>query len=71
MTQVIDWPGRMQELAEFVGLDQEGLELIQSTREIVLEHGEELTASVYDNFLDFPKPAASSPTSWARSTRSA
>ena len=55
MTQVIDWPGRMQELAEFVGLDQEGLELIQSTREIVLEHGEELTASVYDNFLDFPE----------------
>ena len=45
----------MQELAEFVGLDQEGLELIQSTREIVLEHGEELTASVYDNFLDFPE----------------
>ncbi len=55
MTQVIDWPGRMQDLADFVGLDQEGLELIQSTREVVLTHGEELTASVYDNFLDFPE----------------
>ena len=54
MTQVFDWPGRMQELAEFVGLDQEGLELIQSTREIILAHGDDLTASVYDNFLDFP-----------------
>ena len=55
MAQVIDWPGRMQELAEFVGLNQEGLELIQATREVVLAHGEELTASVYDNFLDFPE----------------
>ena len=55
MAQVIDWPGRMQELAEFVGLDQEGLELIRATRDIVLEHGDDLTASVYDNFLDFPE----------------
>ncbi len=52
---LIDWPGRMQELADFVGLDQEGLALIQATREVVLAHGEELTASVYDNFLDFPE----------------
>ena len=55
MARVIDWPGRMQELADFVGLDQAGLELIQATREVVLAHGEELTASVYDNFLDFPE----------------
>ena len=55
MAQVIDWPGRMQELADFVGLDQDGLEVIQATREVVLAHGEELTASVYDNFLEFPE----------------
>jgi hypothetical protein len=55
MTQVIDWPARMQELAEFVGLDEEGLELIQSTRDVILKHGDDLTASVYDNFLDFPE----------------
>ena len=55
MTQVVDWPGRMQELAEFVGLDQEGLELIQSTRDLILTHGDELTASVYDNCLEFPE----------------
>ena len=54
MAQVIDWPLRMQELADFVGLDQEGLELIRATRDVVLEHGDDLTASVYDNFLDFP-----------------
>ena len=47
--------GRMQELAEFVGLDQEGLELIRSTRDLILAHGDDLTASVYDNFLDFPE----------------
>ena len=55
MAQVIDWPGRMQELAEFVGLDPEGLELIRSTRDLILAHGDDLTASVYDNFLDFPE----------------
>ena len=42
-------------MAEFVGLDQEGLELIQATRDVVLAHGEELTASVYDNFLEYPE----------------
>ena len=55
MAQVIDWPGRMQQLAEFVGLDQDGLELIRSTRELILAHGDDLTASVYDNFLNFPE----------------
>ena len=53
MAQVVDWPGRMRELADFVGLDAEGLGLIRATREVVLAHGEELTASVYDNFLGF------------------
>ena len=55
MTQVVDWPARMRELAEFVGLDQEGLQLIQDTREVILAHGDDLTASVYDNFLEYPE----------------
>ena len=55
MTQVFDWPARTRELADFVGLDEDGLELIRSTRDIVLAHGDSLTASVYDNFLDFPE----------------
>ena len=45
----------MRELAEFVGLDQEGLQLIQDTREVILAHGDDLTASVYDNFLEYPE----------------
>lgn len=55
MTQVFDWPARTRELADFVGLDEDGLELIRSTRDIVLAHGDALTASVYDNFLGFPE----------------
>ena len=54
MARIIDWPARMQELADFVGLGQTELELVQSTKEIVLERGEELSAAVYDNFLESP-----------------
>ena len=52
MARIIDWPTRMKELADFVGLDRAELELVQSTKEIVLERGEELSAAVYDNFLE-------------------
>ena len=55
MQQIVDWPGRMKEVAEFVGLGQQELEVIESTRELVLARGEEITAAVYDHFLLFPK----------------
>ena len=55
MAQIIDWAARMKEVADFVGLGQPELDLIQSTRDLVLEHGEELTAAVYDHFLEFPE----------------
>ena len=55
MSRIVDWPARMREVAGFVGLDQEELEIIQSTRELVLAGGEELTAAVYDHFLKFPE----------------
>lgn len=55
MQRIVDWPARMKEVAEFVGLDQSGLEIIESTRELVLARGEELTAAVYDHFLKFPE----------------
>ncbi|NQW22193.1 MAG: hypothetical protein HQ475_01970 [SAR202 cluster bacterium] len=55
MPRIVDWPARMQQVAEFVGLDQEALDIIQTTRELVLEKGEELTAAVYDHFLKFPE----------------
>ena len=55
MPRIVDWPARMREVAGFVGLDQGGLEIIQSTRDLVLDRGEELTAEVYDHFLKFPE----------------
>ena len=55
MARIIDWPARMKELADFVGLDEAELARIQATRDLVLEHGEEITAAVYDRFLEFPE----------------
>ena len=55
MSQFVDWPARMKEVAEFVGLGSAELEVVQATGPLVLEHGEELTAAVYDNFLKFPQ----------------
>ena len=55
MQRIVDWPARMKEVADFVGLDQGELDIIESTRELVLSRGEELTAAVYDHFLKFPE----------------
>ena len=55
MQRIVDWPARMKEVAKFVGLDQDELEIIESTRELVLAKGEEITAAVYDHFLLFPE----------------
>ena len=55
MPRIVDWPARMREVAGFVGLDQGELEIIQSTRDLVQNRGDELTAEVYDHFLKFPE----------------
>ena len=55
MQRIVDWPARMKEVADFVGLDKAGLDIIESTRELVLSKGEEVTAAVYDHFLKFPE----------------
>ena len=55
MQRIVDWPARMKEVADFVGLDQAELEVIESTRDLVLARGEEITAAVYDHFLKFPE----------------
>jgi hypothetical protein len=55
MQRIVDWPARMKELAEFVGLGEAELEVVRSTGPVVLKHAEELTASVYDHFLEFPE----------------
>ena len=55
MPRIVDWPARMKEVAEFVGLGSAELEVVQATGPLVLKHGEELTAAVYDHFLKFPQ----------------
>ena len=55
MQRIVDWPARMREVAEFVGLDTGELEIVESTRTLVLDRGDELTAEVYDHFLKFPE----------------
>lgn len=54
MPYIVDWPGRLKEMADFVGLGEEELALIRETSSVVLEHADSLTASVYDNFLKYP-----------------
>jgi len=53
MPRIVDWPARMREVAEFVGLGSAELDVVQSTAPVVLKHGEVLTAAVYDHFLKF------------------
>lgn len=55
MPQIFDWPGRMKQLAAFVGLDRPALDLIKLTSDAVLKNADDLTAAVYDNFLKFPE----------------
>ena len=55
MARIIDWPARLKEMADFVRLGQDELDLLQATSGPILEHAEELTNQVYDNFLRFPE----------------
>ena len=55
MARIVSWSSRLKELADFVGLSQEELDLIRETSAPILEHADELTAKVYDNFLRFPE----------------
>lgn len=55
MPHIVDWPGRLKEMADFVGLGEEELALIKETSSVVLDNADDLTASVYDNFLKFPE----------------
>ena len=55
MPYIVDWPGRLKEMADFVGLGEDELSLIRETSSVVLEHADSLTASVYDNFLKYPE----------------
>ena len=54
MPRIVDWPARMKEVAEFVGLGPAELEVVRDSAPVVLQHAEALTAAVYDHFLEFP-----------------
>ncbi|MBM3943674.1 MAG: hypothetical protein FJ316_12330 [SAR202 cluster bacterium] len=55
MPGLVDWSARMQEMAQFVGLSPEEVELVRSTGPLVLAHAEALTSAVYEHFLQFPE----------------
>jgi len=52
---VFDWPARMKEMVDFVGLTPAELELVQSTSPILLARADELTSAIYEHFLKFPE----------------
>lgn len=54
---IFDWPTRMQQMADFMGFSDEDLELVRASGPILLDRAEELTAAVYDHFLQFPQTA--------------
>ncbi len=55
MQGIVDWAERMKQMAEFVGLTQSDLELVQSSAVFLVPHAEALTGAVYDHFLIFPE----------------
>jgi hypothetical protein len=55
MPHIVDWPGRLKEMADFVGLGEEDLAVIKETSPVILDNADDLTAAVYDNFLKYPE----------------
>jgi hypothetical protein len=55
MRSIVDWPARLKEMAQFVGLGDDDLALVQATAPLLLPHADELTFAIYDHFLKFPR----------------
>jgi len=56
-TTVFDWPERMRQMADFVGLADDDLALIRASRAVLLPCADELAAAVYERFLAYPATA--------------
>ena len=56
-TTVFDWPERMRQMADFVGLVDDDLALIRASRAVLLPCADELAAAVYEHFLAYPATA--------------
>ena len=50
-------PQALRDLAAFVGLDESDLALVRRTAPAVLEREGEITAALYEHFLQFPASA--------------
>ena len=55
MRYVVNWPARLEEMANFVALTEEEQQLIRASSPTIMEHAEALTDAVYDHFLKFPQ----------------
>ena len=55
MQSIVDWPARLKEMAQFVGLGGDDLPLVQATAPLLLPHADELTSAIYHHFLKFPR----------------
>lgn len=54
---IFDWPARMRQMADFVGLTEDDLALIRSSAPALLPRADELAAAVYERFLSYPATA--------------
>ena len=54
---IFDWPTRMRQMADFVGLTDADLALIRASAPALLPRAEELAAAVYERFLAYPATA--------------
>ena len=55
MRYVVNWPARMEEMASFVGLDEDAKGLIRASAPMIEEHTVALTDAVYDHFMAYPQ----------------
>lgn len=54
---IFDWPSRMRQMADFVGLTESELALIRESAPALLPRADELAAAVYERFLSYPATA--------------
>jgi hypothetical protein len=52
-----DLPGFVQELMDFVGLDEADLAVIRRSAPVLLKHEDAITDALYEHFLKFPAAA--------------
>lgn len=54
---IFDWPTRMRQMADFVGLTDADLALIRASAPALLPRADALAAAVYERFLAYPATA--------------